>query len=251
MGDPIPGSHPELERRLDRLVQRLREAGGPNLLGLALYGGLVKGRFTPGISDVNVLVVVADAGLPSLLPLAPVLTEAFRESQVVPFLVTPEDLRASAALFPVKILDIQLCHRLLWGDAHLGDVRVDPSALRLRSLQELKNLELRLRLQVVERGADPDALWRALTNSLPKLAVTLEMLLRVLGLEVPADRPGVLRAAGRELGIEASRMERIATLRRVDPRPVESEVRERLAEYFEVLRDIENRMERGAEGDMP
>ena len=181
-----------------------------------------------------------------MLPLAPVLTEAFRESQVVPFLVTPEDLRASAALFPVKILDIQLCHRVLWGDAHLAEVRVDPSALRLRSLQELKNLELRLRLQVVERGADPDALWRALTNSLPKLAVTLEMLLRVRGLEVPADRPGVLRAAGRELGIEASRMERIATLRRVDPRPVESEVRERLAEYFEILRQIG----RGIEGGM-
>jgi hypothetical protein len=246
MGKPFAGSHPELERRLDRLVQRLREAGGPNLLGIALYGGVVKGRYTPGISDINVLVVVADAGLPSLLPLAPVLTEALRESQIAPFLATPEDLRASAVLFPVKILDIQLCHRLLWGDAHLADVRIDPSALRLRSLQELKNLELRLRLQVVERGADPDALWRALTNSLPKLTVTLEILLRVRGLEVPADRPGVLRTAGRELGIEPSRMDRIATLRRVDPRPSEPEVRERLAEYFEVLRQIE----RGIEGDM-
>jgi predicted nucleotidyltransferase len=28
---------------------------------VALYGGLVKGRFTPGISDLNVLVVVRDA----------------------------------------------------------------------------------------------------------------------------------------------------------------------------------------------
>lgn len=243
MGDPIPGSHPELDRRLDRLVQRLREAGGPNLLGVALYGGLVKGRYTPGISDINVLVVVADAGLPSLLPLAPALTEALREFQVVPFLATPEDLRASAALFPVKILDIQLSHRVLYGDVPLAEIRVEPSALRLRSLQELKNLELRLRLQVLERGANPDALWRALTNSLPKLAVTLETLLRVRGLEVPADRPGVLRAAGRELGIEPSRMDRIATLRRVDPRPSEQEVLERLAEYFEVLRQFERRIE--------
>lgn len=240
MGDPIPGSHPELDRRLDRLVERLREAGGPNLLGVALYGGLVKGRYTPGISDINVLVVVADAGLPSLLPLAPVLTEALRESQIVPFLATPEDLRTSAALFPVKILDIQLSHRVLWGDAHLAEIRIEPSALRLRSLQELKNLELRLRLQTVERGADPDALWRALTNSLPKLAVTLEIFLRVRGIEVPADRPGVLRAAGRELGIE---MDRIAALRRVDPRPSDAEVRERLAEYFEILRRIGRRIE--------
>jgi predicted nucleotidyltransferase len=51
------GPQPELDRRLDRLVQRLREAGGGNLLGVALYGGLVKGRYTPGVSDINVLVV--------------------------------------------------------------------------------------------------------------------------------------------------------------------------------------------------
>lgn len=246
MGDPTAGSHPELERRLDRLVQRLREAGGSNLLGAALYGGLVKGRYTPGISDINVLVMVADAGLPSLLPLAPVLTEALRESLVVPFLVTPEDLRASAALFPVKILDIQTRHRVLWGDVRLAGLEVERSALRLRSLQELKNLELRLRLQVVERRADPDVLWRALTNSLPKLAVTLEIFLRVRGLEVPDDRPGVLRTAGRELGIDPEQMERVAMLRRVDARPAEPEVRERLAEYFEILR----RIERGIEGEM-
>lgn len=233
---------PELERRLDRLVQRLREAAGGNLLGVALYGGLVKGRYTPGISDINVLVVLADAGLPSLLPLAPALTEALRESLVVPFLATPDDLRSSAALFPVKILDIQLAHRVLWGDVHLSGIRVEPSSLRLRAMQELKNAELRLRLQVVERGAEPDAMWRALTHSLPKLAVTLETLLRAKGMEVPADRPGLLRAAAGELGIAPARMDRVATLRRVDPRPSEAEVVERLAEYFQILAHIERRI---------
>ena len=232
------GPQPELDRRLDRLVERLRETGGGNLLGVALYGGLVKGRYTPGVSDINVLVVVADASLSSLLPLAPVLTEALRESVVVPFVATPGDLRDSAALFPVKILDIQRCHRVLWGDVHLDRIRVEPAALRLRALQELKNTELRLRLPVVERGADPDALWRAVTHSLPKLAVTLETLLRARGVDVPADRPGVLRAAAVEFGIEPERMERIAKLRRVDPRPDEASVRERMAELLDLLARI-------------
>ncbi|MES1241319.1 MAG: hypothetical protein ABUT39_06845 [Acidobacteriota bacterium] len=240
------GPQPELDRRLDRLVQRLREAGGGNLLGVALYGGLVKGRYTPGVSDINVLVVLADAGLACLLPLAPVLTEALRESVVVPFVVTPADLRDSAVLFPVKILDIQRSHRVLWGDVHLGDIRVEPAALRLRALQELKNTELRLRLQVVERGADPDAMWRALTHSLPKLAVTLETLLRARGMEVPADRPGVLRAAALDLEIEPERMERIAKLRRVDPRPDEAAVRERMADLLGLLDHIGRRVDGAA-----
>jgi hypothetical protein len=237
------GDHPEVDRTLERLVRQLREVGGDNLLGIALYGGLAKGRYTPGISDVNVLVVVADAGLPVLLPLAPVLTAALRDAHVVPFVMTPADLRAAAVLFPVKILDIQLWHRLLWGDIRLADIEVQPEPLRLRSLQELKNMELRMRLRVVERGADPDALWRGLVRNLPKLAVTLEVLLRARGVEVPADRPGVLRQAAQQLGIAPDRMDRIAGLRRVEKRPDDETVRQRLADYLELLAEICHRLE--------
>lgn len=237
------GNHPEVESRLEGLVDRLREAAGSNLLGVALYGGLVKGRYTPGISDVNVLVVLSDASLPSLLPLAPALTAALRESHIVPFVVTPGDLRASAVLFPVKILDIQHWHRLLWGDVHLEGIEVQPEALRLRSLQELKNMELRTRLRIVERGDDPEALWRGLVRNLPKLSVTLEVLLRARGVEVPTDRPGVLRLGARHLGIASEKMERIAVLRRADKRPDDATVHQLLAQYLDLLSDICHRVE--------
>ncbi len=237
------GDHPEVDRTLERLVRQLREAAGPNLLGIALYGGLAKGRYTPGVSDVNVLIVVADAHLPDLLPLAPILTAALRETHVVPFVVTPADLMASAVLFPVKILDIKLWHRLLWGDVHLAGIEVQPEALRLRSLQELKNMELRMRLRVVERAGETDALWRGLVRNLPKLAVTLEVLLRARGIEVPADRPGVLRQAAQQLGIAPERMERIACLRRIEKRPDDEAVHRLLADYLDLLAEICHRLE--------
>src|SRR5438046_1274828 len=57
---------PEIENALAKLVQQLREAAGENLLGVALYGGLAKGRYTPGIPDSNLLIVLAGAdGEPS------------------------------------------------------------------------------------------------------------------------------------------------------------------------------------------
>ncbi|HKH47356.1 MAG TPA: nucleotidyltransferase domain-containing protein [Thermoanaerobaculia bacterium] len=237
------GDHPEVDRTLERLVRQLRDAAGDNLLGVALYGGLAKGRYTPGISDINVLVVLGDAGLPSLLPLAPVLTAALRDTHVVPFVVTPADLRASAVLFPVKILDIQLWHRLLWGNVYLADIDVQPEPLRLRSLQELKNMELRMRLRVVERQGEPDALWRGLVRNLPKLAVTLEVLLRARGVEVPADRPGVLRQAAQQLGVPVERIEPLAGLRRSDRRPDDETVRQLLANYLDLLAELCHRLE--------
>jgi predicted nucleotidyltransferase len=237
-------SQPEIERALETLVTQLREAAGPNLLGLALYGGLAKGRFTPGVSDVNVLVVLAEAGLDRLLPLAPALTGALRDLRIIPFVVTPEDLRLSARLFPGKVLDMQASHRVLWGDVHLAGIAVAPEDLRLRARQEIKNTELRLRLRAVERSGDPDALWRGLMASLPKIAVTLETLLRLDGVAVPADRPGILRLAAQKMDIPAERMEPFTQLHRVDRRPEDETVRRLFSQYLDLLAALSRRLEK-------
>ena len=234
---------PEIERALGSLVQQLRDAAGANLLGVALYGGLAKGRFTPGVSDVNVLIVLAEAGLERLLSLTPALTGARRDSRVVPFVVTPEDLRVSARLFPGKVVDIQTSHRLLWGDVHLAGIRVTVEALRLRARQEVKNTELRLRLRVVERAGDPGALWRGLMASLPKVAVTLETLLRAEGFTVPPDRPGLLRLAAREMDVPAERIERFTGLHRTDRRPDDEAVRRLYADYLDLLAHLSRELE--------
>jgi predicted nucleotidyltransferase len=233
----------EVEKALERLAQQLREAAGANLLGVALYGGLVKGRFTPGVSDVNVMVVLAKNGLEHLLPLSPPLVAALRDFRVVPFIVTPEDLMVSARLFPGKFLDIQASHRVLWGDVHLAGIPVSLEALLLRARQEIKNTELRLRLRVVERAGDPEALWRGLMASLPKLAVTLETLLRSRGIAVPADRPGLLRLGARELGLTDAKIEPFAGLRRTDQRPDDEMVRRLYALYLELLDELSAKLE--------
>jgi predicted nucleotidyltransferase len=236
----------EAEKALAELVAQLREAAGPNLLGVALYGGLAKGRYTPGVSDVNVLIVLAEAGLERLLPLSQAIARALRESRVIPFIVTPEDLRASARLFPGKVLDMQASHRVLWGDVRLDGLAVAPEDLRTRARQEIKNTELRLRLRAVERNGDPDALWRGLMASLPKIAVTLETLLRLDGVAVPADRPGLLRLATKEMGIPAEQMEPFAGLHREDQRPDDERVRRLYAAYLDLLSGISRRVEGGA-----
>ena len=241
------GTHPEVDATLEQLIQQVQQAAGGNLLGIALYGGLVKGRYTPGVSDINILIVLAEAGMPALLPLAPVLTAALRNHHVVPFLVTPTDLQASALLFPFKLLDMKLWHRTLWGDPHLEEIELQPEALRLRALQEIKNLQLSMRLRVVERDGDPDTLWRGLVRSLPKLAGRLEILMRARKVDMPTDRAGILRQAVRQLGVTLEggpeRIERLAGLRRSEKRPDEEAMQQLLGDYLELLDEICHRVE--------
>jgi predicted nucleotidyltransferase len=151
----------DIEKALAALVAQLREAAGPNLLGVALYGGPAKGRFTPEVSDVNVLIVLADVELERLLAIAPAVTRALLESRAIPFVVTPGDLAVSARLFPAKVLDMQASHRVLWGDVHLDGLAMAPEDLRLRARQEIKNTELRLRAVELTRAPFDYTKWRA------------------------------------------------------------------------------------------
>ncbi len=239
------------ERMLARLVQRLREAAGDNLLGVALYGGVPKGRGTggAGVAEVNVLVVVANATLPALLPLAPVLTSAQRQSQVSSFVATPAELRIDAHLFPARLLDIRLTHRVLYGDVHVDRLEIAPRGLRFAALQELANLEIRMRHRILAHGTDPDLLWAGIVQNLPRLIAILETVLHARGGERPASRADVLRLAAEALGLEPARIEPINALRQLGSRPTDEVVREALGAYLALLGELVRRLGRDAAGD--
>jgi hypothetical protein len=239
-----------LERMLARLVQRLREAAEDNLLGVAVYGAPKSRQAAgPGAAEVNILVVVANATLQALLPLAPVLTSAQRQSQVSSFVATPAELRVDAHLFPARLLEIRLTHRVLHGDVHLDRLEIAPRGLRFAALQELKNLEIRLRHRILDRGTDPDLLWAGIVTSLPRLQAILETVLHARGYERPATRADVLRLAGEALEIEPSRLEPINALRQLTSRPTDEAVREELGAYLALLADLVRHLGRDAAKD--
>lgn len=244
-----------LEHNLVRVVQRLREAAADNLLGVAAYGGPAKSRpAAPGVpgargSEVNILVVVANASLPALLPLAPVLTSAQRQSQVSAFVATPAELSVDAHLFPARMLEIRVTHRVLYGDVHLDRLEIAPRGLRFAALQELKTLEIRLRHRILDRGTDAELLWAGIVQSLPRLTAILETAVYAHGGERPAARSDLPRAAAEALGIEPSRLEALNALRQITIRPTDEVVREALADYLSLLADLVRHLGRGSAAD--
>ena len=60
----IPGSlegldaPDEIRARISELCEELAQAAGANLRGLILYGGLARGRYRPGKSDINLVVLI-------------------------------------------------------------------------------------------------------------------------------------------------------------------------------------------------
>jgi hypothetical protein len=240
-----------LERTLLHLVQRLREVGGENLLGIALYGVPAHQRTGVKNREINLLVVLSNASLPALLPLAAILSSAQRQSQVASVVVTPADLRAEAQLFPGRILEIRRSHRLLHGDVALDRLEISPHGLRFAALQDLKNLEDRLRHRIVNHGTDPDLLWSGFVQSLVRLASILETVLYARHDSLPAERSEMLRLAAGELGVEPGRVESLAALRPATRRPPDDTVRETLGDYLHLLADLVQNLGRAIEAGGP
>jgi hypothetical protein len=239
------------ERMLGRLVERLRETAGENLLGVAVYGTPAKGRTASGAAETNVLVVVADAVLPALMPIAPVLTSAQRQSQVVSFVATPTELRSDAELFPARLLEIRLTHRVLYGDVHLERLEISPGGLRFAALQELRGVELRLRHRILDRGATPDQIWAGILQGLPRLIAIVEMVAHARGDKVPSARPELLRLAAETLDLPLEGLEKMAALRGLARRPDDATVRDHLVEYLALLACLIERLGLLVAADQP
>jgi predicted nucleotidyltransferase len=177
---PIPDRYPaDLQAGLAALLAGLaRLAPAPAVVA---YGSLVKGDFRPGESDVNLAVVLASAEPAVLVALRAPLRAAFRAIRARPFLITHAEIPRLAVSYPIKLADIRDHHDVLAGDDPFAAVEIDPTHLRLRVKQELRNHLLRLRSEYVLAGDDEHQLARTLYASASSIGVELGAMLRVLG----------------------------------------------------------------------
>jgi hypothetical protein len=199
---------------LRKVIDDLSVAAASRLVGLVLYGGLARGRYYPGRSDINLVVVLDDVGIDVLTAIGPVLQAAWRSWRVEPFVLARGEIEAAAAAFPIKFLDIQTHHVVLFGDDPFLRVRVARDNVRLRVEQELRNLTLRLRRRFLGITDDTSELTRALTELARPLAVVLAALLTLAGKET--TEPGtseILSAAADAFCLDGQALAQIAGLR--------------------------------------
>jgi hypothetical protein len=226
MSEPVTaleklGAPPAVTAMLRLFRDDLIRVAGPNFAGVLLYGGLARGRFRPGKSDVNVVVLLHDLSAPALAAIAPILRAAWRGAAIEPILLTPAEVRQAADAFATKFLDIKEHHLVLAGEDPFADLEVQREHLRLRAEQELRNSVLRLRRRYVAIGDEPDELTAQLAHLARPLAVELAALLRLANRPLPAEdhTRDLFAAAAAAFDLDGSVLARLAALRGDGPPP--------------------------------
>lgn len=210
-----PGTPPEIVSALQQLVQDLQEQAKANFAGLVVYGGLARGRYRPGRSDVNVIVLLNNPDGKALKEIAPALRDARRLAGINAMLLAPTEVEATARDFPSKYLDIQKHHVVLHGSDPFEAVKISLSDVQKRVAQSLRNQLIRLRNCYLVQCNEPDALRAALLAAARPLAIDLSCLLLAEGHVLPdEDRTATLyQTASGVFNLDDSTLGALAALR--------------------------------------
>jgi hypothetical protein len=211
----LPGAPKAIAAALETLAEALQTEARRDFAGLVLYGGLARGRFREGRSDVNVVVLLHRAEADVLNRIAPALRTARRAAAVDAMIMTPAEVPAAAFEFPTKFLDIKRHHVVLAGADPFAALEVPRVMVQLRIAQSLRNLLLRLRRRYAIAYDDAPGLKETLIEVARPLAIELLAMLHDGGHAVPdSDQTAtVFGAAATAFGLDGNSLAELAALR--------------------------------------
>ncbi len=169
------------EKDLRELVQRLSEVAGDNLVAAVLYGSAADHEFHEGHSDLNVLGLVQHSTGAELARLQPVCQWWLQKGHPAPLIFTLRELRDSADVFAIELLDMKQRHVMLLGDDFLSGLDVPMSQHRLQVERELRTSVVRLRQAYLSSRGSRDEIAGLMTSSASTFATLFRHALIALG----------------------------------------------------------------------
>jgi hypothetical protein len=236
-----------MEAKLTEFVNRLKGALQDNLKTVVLYGSAVTGEFRAGHSDLNVLCVVdrADA---ALLEHAHGVSEWWmRQGNLAPLIFTIDELRRSADVFAIELLDMKLQHRILYGTDFLDGFEVPLQLHRLQVERELRAGWLRLRQAILAAPLSNKVHMDIMLKSVSPFCVLFRHALLALGHDMPPTKRETVNAIAVLTGSNPTAFQTVLDLREGKRKQSEIDVEASLNAYLELVEVVTNEVDRRLE----
>jgi predicted nucleotidyltransferase len=193
------------DAKLADLVNRLKEMAGANLRSVILYGSAARGDFQAHRSDLNVLCVLGSLSAAELRRVAPTVQWWVNEQrEPAPLFFAEEDLRRSADVFAIELLDIREAHRVLHGNDPVAALDIPMNLHRVELEHEMRTTLLKLRQHFLLAVDRPRELTAVLAKSTSSLNALFRHFLIAYGETPPASTSEILARTAAISGTDAS-----------------------------------------------
>ncbi len=223
-----------MEAKLTDLVSRMKEYASDNLESLILYGSAARGDYKEGHSDLNVLCVLRSATARELTRVTPVVHWWCKnQSEPAPLVFTAEELRSSADVFSIELLDMQENRRVLYGSDIIAGIAVPMNLHRVQVEHDLRTLLLRLRQHFLLNGHKENELRAAAAKSASSALALLRHTLIAFDEKPPAAAHEVFARVTSLTGADAGAFSAAFRLR--DPHAPAEDIVRTYGEYVNAL----------------
>ena len=165
-----------------------------------LYGSVARGEAIPGVSDVNVLLLIDHIDAATLKRASQCTRKWMKTALEAPLVFELEQWKRASDVFAIEIADMIDAHELLHGEDPLNGAVVDESALRLQAERELRGKLLQLQTALLVAANTPVDVGRLLLNSLPSFTTYMRAALRLAGQPAPTSTVDVINHAAGHVG---------------------------------------------------
>ena len=234
-----------MDDKMTEFVQRMRRASPDNLKAIVLYGSAAAGEFHEGHSNVNLLCVVESGDPARLEPFHSAVEWWTGKGHPAPLIFTLEELKRSADIFAIELLDMQALHKMLFGEEFLAGISVPLRYHKQQVERELRTNWLRLRqtFLAAPRKAHLDVMVAAASS----FTALFRHALIALG-EKPAEnkREAVDRVA-KLTGTDASGFLAVLDFREKKKKEKDIDVASTARNYFALVEAVTNEVDRRLE----
>jgi predicted nucleotidyltransferase len=214
-----------------KLTAHLRRTFGEGLHSVVLFGSVPRGEAVPGVSDLNVLVLLESLAPTNLARAAPVLQEWIRHGNTPPHLYSSDEWAGMADTFAIEIADMQDAREVLAGVDPITAGSVTNSDLRLHTEREIRETLLHLRLRLLLGANSPVEVGNLLLSGLPSFTAYMRAALRLGGSGSLEDSRDVIERVARLIDADATPMLTCWQHRRT-LRPLEVPITDPLVEEY-------------------
>ena len=220
------------DQQLRGLVTRLEQAAGTNLLSVILYGSAVTGEFQPKHSDLNVLCILRELDREELSKLHPAAAWWAKKGHPAPLFFTLRELRESADVFAIELLDIKSARRILHGEDVIDALVIPMDLHRMHVERELRNNAIRLRQRYVMHPSDSRKTLELMVASISTFVALFRHTLIALGADAPPTKRAAVDRAGSALGFDSAPFHTVLDIRERRKRGREVDVQATFAKYL-------------------
>ncbi|MBX3334112.1 MAG: hypothetical protein KF876_08310 [Nitrospira sp.] len=231
----IDGLPEGTQKLLKSYVKDVTKVYGNEIESIILYGSAAREEFLPGLSNLNVLLILSSYDLSVLKQYDGLHKRWSKEQVVVPLFLTRADLESASTAFPLEYQDILDWHRLLWGHDPFVGLKIDTRYLAAEVVQGLRGNVFRLRQRLVEGRSTEEAITILLPLSITTLLPVLRGLQRLLGRPVTKHGEPLLHDIESHLEIDMTGLRDALALKRGHISPGQKEIPRLMDRYLDCL----------------